>query len=174
MRGLTDKAKLSEFMRTLGAVSRESARVYFTGGVSAVLMGWRDSTIDIDLAMEPEQDDLLRSFPELKERLHVNVELVWPPHFLPELPGWRERSPFIAREGELSFHHFDFYSQALSKIERAHTKDLEDVRAMRSMGLIDSAELRRLHDAIVPNLYRYPAVDPPSLRKSLEAALSTP
>lgn len=172
MRGLTDRQKLGEFMLALGSVGRGQARIYFSDGVSAVLMGWRDSTIDIDLAVEPEQDAVLRAFPDLKERLGVNVELVWPPHFLPELPGWRERSPFIAREGDLSFHHFDFYSQALSKIERAHAKDLGDVLAMRRLGLVDAAELRRLHDAIAPNLYRYPAVDPASLRKSLDEVLS--
>lgn len=47
--------------------------------------------------------EFMRAFPGLKDRLGVNVELVWPPHFLPELPGWRERSRFIAREGALSF-----------------------------------------------------------------------
>ncbi len=34
-------------------------------------------------------------------------------------------------------HHFDLYSQALSKLERGFDQDLEDVRAMRERGLID-------------------------------------
>jgi len=174
MRGLTDREKLGEFMRALGAAAQAPARAYFTGGVSAVLMGWRDSTIDIDLAIEPERDELLRAFPELKERLTINIELVWPPHFLPELPGWRDRCPFIAQEGRLAFHHFDFFSQALTKIERGHAQDLEDVRAMLRDGLVEGAELRRLHEAIVPMLYRYPAVDPESLRSALNDALGAP
>jgi hypothetical protein len=29
------------------------------------------------------------------ERLGFNVELASPPDFIPELPGWRERSPLV-------------------------------------------------------------------------------
>jgi hypothetical protein len=31
-----------------------------------------------------------------------------PSHFIPELPGWETRSLFIAREGLVSFYHYDF------------------------------------------------------------------
>ena len=48
---------------------------------------------------------------------------------------------FIAREGLLSFHHFDFYSQALSKLERGHRKDLEDVQMMISDSLYLASDL---------------------------------
>ena len=81
-----------------------------------------DSTIDIDLTMEPESDDLLRTVPRLKESLSLNVELASPDHFIPALAGWRERSPFIAREGNVTFRHYDLYAQALSKIERGHDR----------------------------------------------------
>lgn len=172
MRGLTDRKKVEEFMRRLGAAARQDAQVYFTGGVSAVLVGWREATIDIDLAIVPELDELFRALPELKEVLGVNVEIVWPPHFLPELPGWRERSVFVAREGLASFYNFDFHSQALTKIERGHEKDLEDVRSMMQAGLVEPARLRELYQAIEPQLYRYPAVDPASLKQALERALA--
>ncbi len=45
-------------MRFLGREARGNARVYFTGGATAVLMGWRDTTIDIDLRFDPELDEL--------------------------------------------------------------------------------------------------------------------
>lgn len=82
-----------------------------------MLMGWRDTTIDIDLRFEPELDEIFRALPELKERL-INIELTSPSDFISPLPGWQERSRFITREGKISFYHYDAYSQALSKIER--------------------------------------------------------
>ena len=112
--------------------------------------GWRDSTIDIDLTMEPESDDLLRTVPRLKESLSLNVELASPDHFIPALAGWRERSPFIAREGNVTFRHYDLYAQALSKIERGHDQDLRDVGRMLGDGLVDRSELlRRFERAIL-------------------------
>lgn len=51
---------------------RKSARVYLVGGVSAVLFGWRSSTVDIDLKIEPELDEILRRLPEIKEELQLN------------------------------------------------------------------------------------------------------
>lgn len=108
---------------------------------SAVLHDWRPSTIDVDIRIVPENDRILRAIPNLKERLRINVELASPLDFLPPLPGWEDRSPFITREGVLSFHHFDFYSQALSKLERGHRKDLADVQMMISAGLVDPQRL---------------------------------
>jgi hypothetical protein len=151
-------------MRALGKEARSEARVYLTGGASAVLLGWRGSTIDVDLKIEPEQDEVLRAIPELKDRLEVNVELASPGDFMPELPGWRDRSPFITREGNLFFHHYDFYGQALSKLERRHARDVDDVTQMHSRRLIDPTRLLELFAAIEPQLYRYPAIDPRSFR----------
>src|SRR5215212_8592940 len=105
MRDLSNKNGIKEFMRALGRAARGPARVYLTGGSTAVLFGWRDSTVDIDLKFVPEADELFRALPELKERLNVNVELASPPDFIPELPGWHDRSIFIAREGNIDFFH---------------------------------------------------------------------
>jgi len=49
-------------MYLFGNQAEEKARVYFTGGATAVLLGWRASTIDIDLQIVPDQDRLLRPF----------------------------------------------------------------------------------------------------------------
>ena len=117
--------------------------VYLVGGACAVLHDWRSSTIDIDIDLDPGLDALLREIPAIKEDLQVNVELASPAHFIPELPGWRDRSPFVIREGTIDFHHYDFYAQALSKIERAHDRDVDDVREMAARGLIEPAATRR-------------------------------
>ncbi|MBI3449657.1 MAG: hypothetical protein HY049_12175 [Acidobacteria bacterium] len=172
MRRLTDEARVRELMARLGALDVGETRVYFTGGVTAVLLGWRSSTIDVDLTIVPESDALLRAVPALKEELEINVELAAPSHFIPELPGWADRSLFIAREGRVSFYHYDPYSQALSKIERDHEKDRGDVAAMLDREIIEPGKLRELFDAIEPQLYRYPAINPSSFRRALDRTLS--
>jgi hypothetical protein len=174
VRALADEARLREFMRALGRAAEQEGRVYFTGGATAVLLGWRESTLDADIRIVPEADAVFRAIPALKERLRLNVELAWPPDFIPELPGWAERSPFIAREGRLSFHHYDFYAQALAKIERGHARDRADVAEMLSRGLVQPARLRELFEEIAPRLERYPAIDPASFRRALDEALAVP
>jgi hypothetical protein len=158
-------------MRELGRRARVSGRAYLVGGACAVLLDWRPTTIDVDLELDPALEPLLRDIPEIKDELQVNVELASPAHFIPEVPGWRERSPFITREGLVDFHHYDFYAQALAKIERAHAKDLDDVREMVARRLIEPRRLREFFERIAPELYRYPAIDPPSFRRAVEQAV---
>ena len=172
MRRLVDQERLRRFMRALGQESRTDARVYLTGGSSAVLLGWRSSTIDVDVEIRPEADDVLRALPRLKEELEINVELASPGHFIPELPRWEDRSPFIGREGRLSFHHYDFYAQALAKIERAHARDVTDVREMHARRLINLETLLALFESIEPQLYRYPAIDPRTFRTAVEQTIA--
>jgi hypothetical protein len=171
MRALADAERLKAFMRALGAEATEEGRVYLTGGATAVLLGFRKATLDADILMVPEADSLYRALPRLKESLDLNIELASPAHFIPELPGWQERSAFIAREGRLSFYHYDFYAQALAKIERGHAQDAADVSEMLRRGLIVPARVKELFEQIEPWLHRYPAIDPPSFRAAVEAAL---
>lgn len=173
MRELTDAARLRQFMRVLGQRTRTGGRVYLVGGACAVWLDWRPTTIDIDLDLDPGLDALLREIPAIKEELHVNVELASPAHFIPELPGWRDRSPFVVREGAIDFHHYDFYSQALAKIERAHARDVADVREMAARSLIEPARLLVCFEQIAPNLYRHPAIDPASFRRAVEQTVAT-
>lgn len=160
-------------MRALGAEARVDTRLYFTGGATAVLLGWRDTTIDVDIRFFPESDALFRAIPSLKEKLQINVELASPADFIPELPSWEGRSPFIIREGKVSYHHYDFYAQALAKIERGHTQDVGDVQEMLRRGLIDPARLWQFFVEIEPRLYRYPAIDPSAFRRAVREAVGT-
>jgi hypothetical protein len=168
MREPVTEARLRAFMRAIGAEAHEPGRIYLAGGASAVLQGWRDSTPVIDISIVPPSDRVLRAIADVKERLHVNVELASPADFVPPMPGWETRSPFIALEGPISFHHFDFYTQALSKLERSHRKDLIDVDSMIRDGLVDPDRLRALFEEVAESLYRYPAVHPASLRTAVE------
>jgi len=162
-----DADGVRRFARELGRSTTTPARLYLVGDASAVLEGWRVATLDIDLRLEPDDDDLLRELPRLKQRLDVNVELTSPLDFLPELPGWRERSPFLFRESRLDVHHFDFSSQALAKLERGFAQDLADVASMVAAGLVEPAHLLVLYARIEDALFRFPAVDPDSLREAV-------
>jgi len=154
-------------MRALGESASQEARVYFTGGTTAVLMGWRETTIDIDMRFNPDSDELFRALQALKEVLQVNIELAAPSDFIPPLPGWEERCEFIGREGKITFYHYDLYSQALSKIERGHTQDLKDVESMLQNGLLERQKLLTLYQSIEPQLHRYPAIDPRSFSQAV-------
>jgi hypothetical protein len=168
MRDLATKSKVLEFLQRLGREGRSSARVYLTGGSTAVLLGWRETTLDIDLRIDPELDELFRAIPQLKEKLNINVELASPSDFIPEVPGWRERSIYIDSFGSVSYYHYDPYSQALSKIERGHEKDLLDIESMRSNGLVEKNRLLKLFEMIRPNLYKYPAINEHTFVTSVE------
>jgi hypothetical protein len=173
MRGLVDEARIGRFMAALGSEAHSPVRVYFTGGVTAVLLGWRESTIDIDLKISPDADEVLRAIPRLKEALQVNVELASPAEFVPELAGWQDRSLFILREGRVDFFHYDLYSQALAKIERGHALDRIDVREMLRRGHVDRGRLRAFFTDMEPRLYRYPAIDPAAFGRALDEALES-
>lgn len=171
MRQRADADRVLAFARALGRASTRDATLYLTGGATAVTLGWRNTTLDVDIRLEPDSDELLRRIAELKEQLDVNVELASPPDFIPALPGWQDRSLFVVQEGRLSVRHFDLYSQALSKVERGFEHDLADVAAMLERGLVERPRARDLFDAIEPDLHRYPAIDPASFRAKVERAL---
>lgn len=168
MREKVSADAIERFMKALGRAGRASARIYFVGGVSAVLLGWRETTIDIDLKLVPEVNEILKALPALKERLQINVELASPDDFIPPLPDWEERSGFIAREGEIDFFHYDFYAQALAKIERGHSTDLLDVRQMIERGLVEPSRLLEFFSRIEDQVYKYPAIDVRSFRNAVE------
>jgi hypothetical protein len=173
VRELADEARIRQFMQALGGAARQDGDCYLTGGATAVLLGWRSTTLDVDIKLEPEQDEVLRALPRIKEELAVNVELASPADFIPLPRAWRDRSLFVAREGRLSFRNFDLHSQALAKLERGHAQDLDDVREMVARGLVEGAALRSSFGEIEPALYRFPAVDPVDFRRSVEAFLDS-
>lgn len=170
MRELAAAERIGQLMRALGREAGEDGAVHLTGGATAVLQGWRPTTLDVDLALVPERDELLRAIARLKDELRVNVELASPADFIPVPSGWEERGLFIAREGPLTFYHFDLYAQALAKLERAHAQDIADVAAMVKRELIEPARALTYFERIEPNLYRFPAIDPPSFRRKVEDA----
>jgi hypothetical protein len=172
VRAPVDADRIRALARELARATRRETTIYLTGGATAVIEGWRASTVDVDLRLEPDSDELLRRISTVKDELGVNVELASPPDFIPELPGWRERSPFVFQEGSVVVRHFDPYSQALSKIERGFAQDLADVASMVSAGLIEPERTQTLFAEIEPELFRYPAIDAAAFRAKVTQAFA--
>jgi hypothetical protein len=168
MRECTDADRIRRFMQALGAAAPDEGTCYLVGGGTAVLLGWRETTIDVDIELDPEQDEILRALPAIKDELQINVELASPRQFIPLPSGWEERSPSAGREGRLTFKHFDLLSQALAKLERGHAQDLDDAREMINRRLVEAGRLRAAFDEIEPQLYRFPAIDPADYRRRVE------
>lgn len=168
MREKVSAERVEQFMKAIGRAGKRNARIYFVGGATAVLLGWRETTIDLDVKIIPEADEILRALPHLKEDLRLNVELASPDDFIPPLPGWEERSTYIRKEGSIEFFHYDFYAQALAKVERGHSTDVLDVRHMIERGLIEPSRLMELFTRIEPEIYKYPAIDGKTFRTAID------
>lgn len=159
MRPPIDTARLMRFLEELGKRSRSDGTLYLTGGATALLHGWRSSTVDVDIKLDPEPQGAFEAIARLKNELDVNVELASPDLFLPELADWRENSPVVGRFGRVEVHHYDLRAQALSKIARGHERDRLDVEAMLARGLVTRRALREAFESMRPRLLRYPRID---------------
>lgn len=168
MRRLATGERIRRFLHALGRATREPTTLYLTGGATAVFLGWRETTIDVNIKLVPDSGELLRAIRDLKDVLEINVELASPDLFIPVRDDWQEASPWETTEGLLTVRHFDLRAQALAKVERGHQRDLADVAAMLERELVNAPDLWKYLGAIEPQLYRYPAVDPASLRRALQ------
>jgi len=172
MRADSTADSVERFLRALGAHGRVGDRVYLAGGATAVTVGWRSYTQDVDVRLESDApDELLRAISALKEKLDVNVELAGPLDFLPEPDGWRERSAYLGRYGAIDVFQTDFALQALAKLERGLDRDLADVDAMLERGLTTGDAIEALFLEIEAELFRFPAVDRDSLASRVAAAV---
>ena len=167
MRSQASAEKITALMEALGREVTGSGRIYLTGGATALLHGWRNSTVDVDLKADPEPTGWFEAIATLKDKLDVNIELAAPDQFIPALPGWKDRSRHIAQHGRLEFYHYDFYSQALAKLERGHARDLADVQAMLERQFIAPARLWELFLAVEPLLIRFPGITASLFRESV-------
>ncbi|HBB33014.1 MAG TPA: hypothetical protein DDZ80_31385 [Cyanobacteria bacterium UBA8803] len=75
---------------------------------------------------------------------------------------------FIGKQGQISFYHYDFTAQALSKLSRGFERDLNDVQAMYEQKLFSLEELQDCFEAIAPELIRFPSLNPDIIRSRIE------
>lgn len=74
MRSVASITKIEGFMAALGSKAKSPGRIYFTGGATALLHGWRGTTNDIDLKADPEPSGLFEAIATLKDQLDLNIE----------------------------------------------------------------------------------------------------
>ncbi len=153
MRERVDQQRIELFLQQLGRYFPKAGRVYLVGGTTMVFEGLRQQTLDIDLALEIADEDhglFISTVRRLKEQLSLNIEEASPADFIPLPAGYRERSQFIDRYGQLEVFHFDLYSTALSKIERGTDNDFNDVLALLEAGWLEISRLAAYFDEIMP------------------------
>ncbi len=74
----------------------------------------------------------------------------------------------------MDFRHFDFYSQVLAKLERAHERDMLDARAFVAEGLVDQQKLRDFFQDIRPSIKKFPAIDELVFAKAVQDFCAQP
>ena len=152
------------------APRRGAYRVYLVGGATAVLEGWRDSTIDADLFSDREE--IFREIQDIKERLRLNIEFARPEQFVPPLAGTAKRHVFIEKIGNVTFSHYDPYAQLLSRVVRGFGRDMQDARSFVQSGMVDAARFRALVDDVPEAAYaRYPALSKRAVLEAVEGFL---
>lgn len=153
LRRPVDQQRIEYFLQQLGKQFTKPGRVYLVGGTSMVYEGLRGQTLDIDLTFEIANEDhslFIEVVRDLKEKLSLNVEEVSPADFIPLPSGYKERSQFINRYGQLDIFHFDLYSAALSKIERGTEEDFADVLSLLQTGRLEIEKLNQYFNEILP------------------------
>ncbi len=166
--------RLRRFMTELAATAprNRDGSVYLVGGGTAVLMGWRASSIDVDVFSE--DDATFAKIQTIKERLQINVELVRPEHFVPALEGTSQRHVFVERIAPVSFYHYDPYAQLLSKVVRGFARDLEDALNFVRTGWVDLTKLRALVVDVPKGRYAsYPQLSPAGVLDAVDAFIES-
>jgi hypothetical protein len=75
---------------------------------------------------------------------------------------WETHAQYVGRYGQIEVFYFDFYSIALSKIERGTTRDIEDVKLLVQQQRIVLDELDITYQEALAQLGkgRYPKITP--------------
>lgn len=162
------RALMKELART--APKGKAYRVYFVGGGTAVWAGWRESTIDVDLAAD--NDAVFRDVQGLKERLNLNIEFARPEDFVPPLRRSGDRHVFIETIGKVSFYHYDPCAQLLSKVVRGFNRDMQDAENFIRSGMVDPQLFLSLVRGIPDRSYaKYPALTRRAVLEAVEEFL---
>jgi hypothetical protein len=156
LRPPVDGAAIERFLQRLGNIARHSGRVYLVGGAALVHHQVRPphtTTLDIDLALEVSDiSEVEAAIQRLKQELNLTVELASPGDFIPLPASWQRQSHYVGRYGPLEVFYFDYYSLALSKIERGTERDLQDVELLARQGWIAREQLDAAYREILPQM----------------------
>ncbi len=158
MRPHVDKRQIERFLKNLGRLFRKPGRLYLVGGAALVHAGVRPgSTEDIDLEIRAtDEDEMLDIIRQLKDSMKINVEFASPGDFIPLPSQWEMSAKYIARYGTIDAFYFDFYSIALSKIQRGTTRDINDVKLLLRQKIITLQELDAAYHEVLPRVGKGP------------------
>ena len=94
--------------------------------------------------------------------MQINVEFASPADFIPLPSQWEMHARYIGRYGEVDVFYFDFYSIALSKIERGNNRDIVDVKLLVQQMIISLDELDVAYQEVLAQLGKgkYPRTTP--------------
>ncbi len=164
MRPNVDKARIEDFLKNLGRVFRKPGRLYLVGGAALVHLGIRSGfTQDIDVEVAGnDAGDMFTSIRGLVEQMNINVEFASPRDFIPLPSQWETHARYVGRYGSIDVFYFDFYSIALSKIDRGNTRDINDVKLLLEQGIITLEELDIAYREVLPQMGKgtYARLDP--------------
>jgi hypothetical protein len=164
MRQRVGRQEVEYFLTEVGR-TRQSGRLYLTGGAALVHRGIRPGqTLDIDIQITIDPGNLTAHIAQLKQKINMNIEFASPGDFIPLPTQWEARSEFIKRYHQVDAFYFDWYSLALSKMQRANRQDVVDVQLLVRQGYVEVSELDLLcqdvvnkignppYDRLLPNL----------------------
>jgi hypothetical protein len=156
MRQRVGQQEIEQFLVQLGR-TRQPGRLYLVGGAAMVHRGIRPGqTLDIDIQITVDPANLTAQIAQLKQRLNMNIEFASPADFMPLPAQWEARSQFIKRYGQVDAFYFDWYSIALSKMQRANRQDVVDVQLLVRQGFIDLTELDRFYQDVLGKIGQPP------------------
>ena len=164
MRPNVDRPRIEQFLTELGRRFRQAGRLYLVGGAAMVHAGIRpgSSATTQDIDVEVASGDMYQVIGQLKQQLNINIEFASPGDFIPLPRQWQQLSHYVGRYGKVDVFYFDFYSIALSKIERGNARDLQDVALLLQQGMITLAELDKAAQEIASQMGQgnYKRLDP--------------
>lgn len=70
MRLEVNSDRLMKFMSDFGREVAQEGQVFIVGGGSAILIGWRETTIDVDLKIIPETDSIFHAIQRIKKKFN--------------------------------------------------------------------------------------------------------
>jgi hypothetical protein len=148
MRQSVGRQEIEQFLVQVGR-TRQPGRLYLVGGAAMVHRGIRPGqTLDIDIQITIDPANLMAQIAQLKNRLNINIEFASPGDFMPLPDQWEARSEFLKRYDQVDVFYDDWYSIALSKMERSSRLDIADVQLLVSQGFVDLVELDRLYQDV--------------------------
>ena len=88
--------------------------------------------------------------------MQIDVEPVSAEKFIPLPSQWMAQSKWFGRYGTVDVFYFDFYSIALSKIQRGNTRDINDVRLLVQQKIITLQGLDAVYQEVLPQVGNCP------------------